>query len=221
MMQSRFFHALVYLLAFVLFLTLSFVLLTLESFEPLIQKEVAAEMFHSGVTHEVTAILLNFRALDTLLEVAVILLALIAIYTLAPHFRYLPETFESTITNTFVSLLFPFIVICAFYIFYSGSYQSGGAFGAAALLAGGIIILRLVKPCYPLELHEVLLRFVYGSGLLYFVSVGIATLFFGSFLEYKGAVATFFILSIEMLLTLSLAAILATYFINAIEKLKA
>ena len=39
---------------------------------------VAAHLAESGVTHPVTAVLLNYRGYDTLLEIAVLLLALLA-----------------------------------------------------------------------------------------------------------------------------------------------
>ena len=42
---------------------------------------VAAHMAESGVEHPVTAVLLNFRGYDTLLEVAVLLLALLGVLT--------------------------------------------------------------------------------------------------------------------------------------------
>lgn len=219
-MKSKLFHTLIYSGALFVFIVLCSALLFLEKFDPIINQHIIRHLPQSGVSHDITAVLLNFRALDTLLEVGVILLALIAIYTLKPHFRYKPLSFENTITNTFVALLFPLIVLSAFYILYSGSYQSGGAFAAAALLAGGIIILRLVKPRYLSSLQEPSLRFVYVSGLLFFVGVGIGTLFFGSFLQYRNTMATFLIISIETVLTLSLAVILATYFINAVQRFK-
>ena len=177
-------------------------------------------MPRSGVTHEVTAVLLSFRSLDTLLEVGVILLSLIAIYVLYPHFGYTPLSFENTITNTFVAILFPLIMLYAFYILYSGSYQSGGAFSAAALLAGGIIIVRLVKPRSFFVPKEFFLRLLYVSGLLYFVGVGIVSLIFGSFLEYRDTLASFSIISIESVLMLSLGATLSAYFINAVHRKK-
>ena len=206
--------------AFILFLLLAAALAPLEEFEPLIDKEVSRHLAQSGVSHGVTAVLLNFRSLDTLLEVGVLLIALIAIYAIRPYFHYKPLTSENIITNTYVSLLFPLILLSSFYVFYGGSYQSGGAFGAAALLAGGIIVLQLVKPRHFYELRETLLRFAYVSGLLFFVFVGVATLFFGSFLEYRNEVATVAIVSIEAFLTLSLAIILASYFINAVQRVE-
>jgi len=219
-MKRKLLYALLYSGALLLFMLLCSTLLSLEAFDPLIDQQVTRHLPESGVSHPVTAVLLNFRALDTLLEVGVVLLALIAIYTLDPHFRYRPISSENTITNTFVALLFPLILLCSFYLLYSGSYQSGGAFAAAALLAGGIIIVRLVKPGYLSDLQELSLRFVYVSGLLFFVGVGAGTLFSGAFLQYRNAMATFLIVSIETVLTFSLGVILATYFINAVQRFK-
>lgn len=219
-MKSKLFHTLLYSGAVCVFMLLCSTLLSLEKFDPIIDQHIIHHLPDSGVSHNVTAVLLNFRALDTLLEVGVVLLALIAIHTLDPHFRYKPLSSENTITNTFVALLFPLIVLCSFYVLYSGSYQSGGAFAAAALLAGGIIIVRLVKPRYLSGLQELSMRFVYVSGLLFFVGVGTGTLFFGSFLEYRNTIATFLIVSIETVLTVSLGVILATYFINAVQRFK-
>ena len=109
---------------------------------------ITQEMMNSKISHEITSILLDFRSLDTLLEVAVIFLALIGIKTISPLFRYKPLSFPLLITDTYVSLIFPVIVIVAFYILTSGAYQSGGAFQASAILAGGFIIIRLTKPDY-------------------------------------------------------------------------
>ena len=216
-MHNRLLHSLLYIAAFALFFGLSFTLLNIERVDSTLHTELLYSMPSSGVTHQVTAVLLNFRALDTLLEVAVILLSLLAIYTLNEHYSYTPLSFESSITNTFASILFALIMLYAFYILYSGSYQSGGAFSAAALLAGGIIIMQLVKPHSFSLPRESLLRILYASGLLYFVSVGIVSMLFGSFLGYRDKVAALYILSIESVLMLSLGAILSAYFINAVR----
>ncbi len=219
-MKTKLFKLLIWTGAFMVFVVLSTLLLNIQTPNKPIDLLITQELQNSGVSHNVTAILLNFRALDTLLEVGVILLALVAIYAITPHYRYTPLSFESTITNIFVSILFPLIVLSAFYIFYSGSYQSGGAFGAAALLAGGFIILRLVKPLYFNNIKETKLRLIYASGLSFFTFVGVITLFDGSFLEYRKTQATFFIVSIEFILSISLAAILAGFFINGVQRFR-
>jgi multisubunit Na+/H+ antiporter MnhB subunit len=181
---------------------------------------VKNEMINSQISHEITSILLDFRSLDTLLEVAVIFLALIGIKTVSPLFRYKPLSFPLLITDTYVSLIFPVIVIVAFYILTSGAYQSGGAFQASALLAGGFIIIRLTKPDYLNNIKELFLRFFYSIGLLYFILIGIFTLFNGNFLEYPKEYSYYLIVSIESFLTISLSVILANYFINGIQRFK-
>lgn len=144
--MNNFFKIILAFLAFLLFLFLAFLLLNLKPFENSLEKIVTNEMINSEITHEVTLVLLDFRSLDTLLEVAVIFLALIGIKTVSPLFRYKPLSFPLLITDTYNSLIFPIIVIVSFYILTSGAYQSGGAFQASAILAGGFILINLTKP---------------------------------------------------------------------------
>lgn len=219
-MENRLLRITVWAIATILFILLSICLLFCVHFTPTIDGSIQSNLIQSGVSHDVTAVLLNFRALDTLLEIGVIFLALLAISALKPYFYYKLLSFESKVTDTFVAFLFPIIALSAFYILYIGSYKSGGAFGASALLAGGIIVLRLVKPKYFENFKESYLRMVYTSGLLFFASVGIATLFFGSFLHYRNDIATLFIISIETVLTANLAFILSSFFITATGKFR-
>jgi multisubunit Na+/H+ antiporter MnhB subunit len=218
--MNSFFKIILAILAFLLFSLLSFLLLNIKPFENSLENMVTKEMTNSKITHEITSILLDFRSLDTLLEVAVIFLALIGIKTISPLFRYKPLSFPLLITDTYVSLIFPVIVIVAFYILTSGAYQSGGAFQASAILAGGFIIIRLTKPDYLNNIKELLLRFFYSIGLLYFILIGIFTLFNGNFLEYPKEYSYYLIVSIESFLTISLSVILANYFINGIQRFK-
>lgn len=218
--MNSFFKISLTILAFLLFSLLSFLLLNIKPFENSLENMVTQEMTNSKITHEITSILLDFRSLDTLLEVAVIFLALIGIKTISPLFRYKPLSFPLLITDTYVSLIFPVIVIVAFYILTSGAYQSGGAFQASAILAGGFIIIRLTKPDYLNNIKELLLRFFYSIGLLYFILIGIFTLFNGNFLEYPKEYSYYLIVSIESFLTISLSVILANYFINGIQRFK-
>lgn len=218
--MNNFFKIILAFLAFLLFLFLAFLLLNLKPFENSLEKIVTNEMINSEITHEVTLVLLDFRSLDTLLEVAVIFLALIGIKTVSPLFRYKPLSFPLLITDTYNSLIFPIIVIVSFYILTSGSYQSGGAFQASAILAGGFILINLTKPQFLKDIKELILRFIYSLGLLYFIFIGFFTLFNGNFLEYPKEYSYHIIISIETFLTISLSVILANYFINAVQRFK-
>lgn len=199
---------------------LFFMLTTMPPFSPKLDTLVQADLAMSGVSHDVTAVLLNFRSLDTLLEVGVMLLALIAIQVLTPHFRYKPFTHASTITDMYIATLLPLIVLSAVYLLLAGTYKSGGAFVAAALLAGGIIILKLTKPKLFLTLEKLHLRFLSAFGLLFFATIGILSLIEGVFLQYPISYASIVILMIEALLMLSLAIILASFFIHAVQDLE-
>lgn len=207
-------------LGFILFIIIFLAVFSIDGFNPILNNMVTQNMDISGVEHEVTAVLLNFRSIDTMLEIAVILSTLVGIYTVYPHFRYRPLSFASNITDTFVSLIVPLIFLSAIYILSIGVYKSGGAFPAAALIAGGIIIIKLVKPNYLVDIKISYLRFVYSFGLLVFVFVGILCMFDGYFLQYDESFTFLYILLIETSLTLSLGAILAAFFITGIHRFK-
>jgi multisubunit Na+/H+ antiporter MnhB subunit len=217
--MNRLNRVIVFIAAALVFAVIAYTLVSV-SYKNTLEQTVENAMNNHAISHNVTAVLLDFRSLDTLLEVAVIVLALVGIKTLSPHFRYRPRSFEMIMTNTYVALVFPIMVITALYILNSGTYQSGGAFAASALLAGGFIIIRLTKPNHFRHLKETSMRFIYCVGLLFFILIGLLTLFYGNFMQYPLHYSYWLIFSIEAVLTLSLSVILATYFINAVQRFK-
>ena len=202
------------------FILLCFTVLNMQAFDNSVEKMIEQSTLNSAITHDITSILLDFRSLDTLLEVAVIFLALVGIKGVSPHFRYKPLSFPLIVTDTYVSLVFPIIVIVAFYILLSGAYQSGGAFQASAVLAGGFIIIKVTKPHYLENIKELFLKAIYSLGLLYFIIIGFLGFVQGSFLQYPKGYEYVLIVSIETMLTISLSAILANYFINGVQRFK-
>lgn len=98
----------------------------------------------SGVESPVTAVLLNFRGYDTLLEVMVLLMAVIGVWSLtrAPFPRRPIE--PSPVQLAVVRLLTPLMVLFAFYLVWQGSHLAGGAFQGGAVL-GGACVLMLVS----------------------------------------------------------------------------
>ena len=214
--MSRF-EKLVWGVGIIFFLLLCTVLLSLDPFDTTLAKNVSANLHKSGVTHEVTAVLLNFRSLDTLLEVAVIMLSLFAISLLRPLYTHQLPYFSSKVIHTFTAFIFPVIAISAVYILYSGAFQSGGAFQAAAMLGGGFILMHLNNP-KALNINTFYLRVFYSIGLFVFLSGGLITLLNGAFLQYPQGYAYYFILCIEAVLMLSLASILGAYFIQATKR---
>ncbi|MGM0532906.1 MAG: MnhB domain-containing protein [Campylobacterota bacterium] len=202
------------------FIVLTLLFLSMPSFEGTISQQAAHQMDALGISHPVTAVLMYFRSLDTLLEVAVIFTALCGFYALYPRFLHTPPQPRSIVADHFTTLIFPVIAVASAVLLYSGTFQSGGAFQAAALLAGGIIIIKLTRPLSFAKTKAHGRKFVYVFGLLVFVLLGFVSLFSGSFLAFATGSEYWQILTVETALTLSLAATMAAFFIMGIERVK-
>lgn len=109
----------------------------------------------TGVSHPVTAVLLGFRAYDTLLEVAVLAAALLGALALQPdqpqrdHAQPqddLPRRASQRVPEPLGMLtrvLSPVLVLAAGWVLVAGSTRPGGAFQAGALVAGALLLLHL------------------------------------------------------------------------------
>ena len=172
---------------------------------------VVEELPHSGVTNPVTAVLLNFRAFDTLLEIAVLLLTLVAVWALGirlPDEETIPP---SSVFNVLLSVTVPLLTLISGYLLWVGATAPGGAFQAGAVLAGGCLLLRLAGVLKP---NPSTLRSLATVGLSIFLIVAIATLAStGGLLQFPMASAGTWILVTEAAATISIAAILTALFI--------
>lgn len=95
---------------------------------------VLGTIAESGVEHPLTAVLLNFRSYDTLLEIGVLVIAAIAGLSLAK-----PSALEDPELRTHDVLLgalqrwfVPVMWLMAGYLVWAGAHQPGGAFQAGA-----------------------------------------------------------------------------------------
>ncbi len=159
----------------------------------------------SGVEHPVTAVLLNFRAWDTLLELIVLLLALLGVRQLQPEPTRLPPAWP--ILGAWAGFLAPLAVTVGAYLLWRGSHAPGGAFQAGALLAAGAVVLRLTGALPVLRWESALLRAAVLCGILLFLLTGIATAWLGEgWLTYPAQWSGPLILIIEVAATLSIAA---------------
>ena len=165
---------------------------------------VLTRLDESGVSNPVTAVLLNFRAYDTLLELAVLLAAVLGIMALAPSrrpFRRPGVPFESL-----VGLVVPLLVVTAGYLLWAGADAPGGAFQAGALLAAAIVMLRLGSREEGLMPGPALQRWLLAGGIGAFILAGfLATLLDLAFLQYPEGWEGILILLIETAATLSIA----------------
>jgi multisubunit Na+/H+ antiporter MnhB subunit len=178
-----------------------------------------ANVPQSGVLNPVTAVLLNFRGYDTLLEVAVLFLAIVAIWSMARHARIWFKVPDTPVLVVFVRLLLPLMVIAAGYLFWLGADFPGGAFQGGAVLGGMGVLWVAAALWQPPASFGWLLRPLLSLGILAFTAVALLTLFMGdNLLQYPPAQAKTLIIIIEGAAVLSIGATLTLLFIGGFPK---
>ncbi|BCR03576.1 hypothetical protein DESUT3_06450 [Desulfuromonas versatilis] len=174
---------------------------------------VLAHLEQSGVKSPVTAVLLNFRGYDTLLEVAVLLLAVLGSWALGRETLGLDHHSAGPVLRALLHELLPVMVLVAGYLLWLGGHAPGGAFQAAAVLAAGGILLVLAGRQIPGPLIGWPWCGLLCLGFLVFMAVALGSMASGGhFLQYPAGWAKPLILLIEATLTLSIAAILLALF---------
>lgn len=186
--------------------------------------QVNEKLAESGVIHPVTAVLLNFRGYDTLLEVVVLFVALTAMLTQAKgrnlqHITTKPCSvpMQIEVLQWLTRVVVPLAIMVAGYLLWAGAYRAGGAFQAAAVLAAASVLLRLAGMLHTTGLPGPASRIGLLAGLLFFFAVaaaGMITRQQGSLLQYPDDWAGLLILFIEAGLTFSLGLILARTFLT-------
>lgn len=158
----------------------------------------------SGVTHPITAVLLAFRAYDTLLEIAVLFLAVVVVGALRPT---APVTeVRSVLLRPLVVWLLPLLLLVAGWILFAGSSLPGGAFQAGAVLGAALVAVRITG------VAAVDLRWWDAGaalGPLAFIGLAAAGLAFGGWLVLPTGAAGVLIVALEAVLTVAIAVSLA------------
>ncbi len=181
-------------------------------------QRVAEALPRSGVEHPVTAVLLNFRGYDTLLEIGVLFIAVVVALALRDAQPDRPEAMglDNPLLRAVMGWLLPMILITAGFLLWAGADRPGGAFQAGAVLAGAGVLLRLAGVVIPGLSRQRVLRSGLALGLLVFLSVALGVgLGERAFLAYPEAYAGAFILLIELALTLSIGLSLLSLFMLA------
>ena len=219
--NTRFHRALlrapVALLVSVLALGLGWAVLSLPEPATGLTGRVNSEMANSGVSHPVTAVLLNFRVYDTLLEIGVLLLALVGVWSLslAPA-RRSPQAVRTPVLGYLVRLLVPLVIVVTVYLLWAGSKQPGGAFQAGAVLAAAGELLLLAGFVRGYFRRAWILRLALAGGFGVFLAVAVTVVLFGNdLLEYPQGLAYALILLIEGALTVSIGFTLAALFFGS------
>ena len=163
-------------------------------FEPLAEVGAqAAYYLENGIrdnraANMVTSVIVNYRGLDTLGEVAVLFLSVTgATFVLRRRsgVTLAKEDPASEILSTAARLLFGPIVLLGAYIFVHGHLTPGGGFQGGAVVASGVLLLILAKRDRPMP-HTAMIWIESTSGFFY-VLAGLAGLILaGSFLSNQG-----------------------------------
>lgn len=177
-----------------------------------LREAVSAALAHSGVSHPVTAVLLNFRGYDTLLEVSVLLAALLGVLGAARDAR--PARLSAApLLQAATRVLVPFMLLTAGYLLWAGAHRPGGAFQAAAVLAAGAVLLALVGMLGGWTRPALRTRLAIAAGPAVFLLVAAPSFERTLLLQLPPQHAGRLILLIEAALTLSLGFILAGLFL--------
>ena len=182
---------------------------------PTLAPQAVANMGVTGLGNAVTAVLLGYRSLDTLVEAIVLLLALLGVWSLAPIEAW-GGAAQLRADDPPASLVFlartlpPIGVMFGIYLFWEGANAPGGAFQGGTVLAAMWILLMLAGLADVPSMGSRTLHVLLLAGPAVFLAVGFAGFALaGSFLGYPENSAKILILSIEAALTLSIAVTLA------------
>lgn len=178
--------------------------------------EILARRADIGVANAVTAVLLDVRAFDTLLEVAVVLLAVIATLGLAPHGPAMrapavPPPPRQPLLVWFVHRLAPVALLAGAYLWWIGGTAPGGAFQAAAVVGAVYALLRMTGLETAPPPRGTAWRLLLVAGVAAFVLLGLAMAAGGrGFLDWPAVAAHGLIVALEAVLAASLGACLVT-----------
>jgi multisubunit Na+/H+ antiporter MnhB subunit len=182
---------------------------------PTLAAAVRVPMAALGVGNPVTAVLLAYRPLDTLLEGVVLLLALVGVWSLAPDCFWggAPElrhpARSAAVLRLMAQLLTPIGIVVAVYMFWAGTSVPGGKFQAGTVLVAMWVLLMMAGLSQPPGTGSRRLRFALVVGPAVFLLVGFWGFASpGVFLGYPPGLAKPLILLIEAAMTVSIAATL-------------
>lgn len=182
---------------------------------PTLAPAAAEHIAATGLGNPITAVLLAYRAIDTLLEAVVVVFALIGVWSLAPDRvwggrpgpQYPPDPGGSVAFAARV--LMPLGMVMAVYLLWVGADAPGGKFQAATILAamGQLAIMAGLMDTPPVSHRG--LRVALVAGPLVFIAIGVAGIALaGAFLAYPQGHAKALIIVIEVALMPSLALLL-------------
>lgn len=182
---------------------------------PSLAAAVAANQAATALGNPVAGVLMAFRGLDTLLESAVLVLAVVCIIAMAPDEGWrgppgAPQQPASGPLLLLARLLPPIGIVVATHILWIGADAPGGKFQAAAILAAMWLLpwMAGLMPSPPIGSRALRIAIAAGPALFIVVAL-LGAAAGGAFLTWPPGFEKPFILLVEAALTVSIAAALA------------
>ena len=179
----------------------------------------------TGLGNAVTAVLLAYRGMDTLLESIVVVFALIGVWSLAPDrvWSGRPGPRHHADPNGILAylarLLPPIGIIVGIYIFWVGADLPGGKFQGATILAAMWLLVMMAGLADAPPISRTWLRILLVAGPLVFIAIGFAgAVTAGAVLAYPEGYAKLLIIIIEAALMPTLTLTLALLVAGAPER---
>lgn len=192
---------------------------------PTLAHAAAENATATGLGNPVTNVLIAFRAMDTMLEKFVLLLALVGVWSLSldqswggrPGARR--QSHPDGVLAFFARLLPPVGIIVGIYILWVSADHPGGAFQGGTLLAAMWLLVVTAGLVDTPPIGRSSLRLLLIAGPAFFLIVGLGGwLLGGAFLAYPAAYAKPLILAIEFAMTMTIAATLGLLMLGPPER---
>jgi multisubunit Na+/H+ antiporter MnhB subunit len=204
------------ILSALLAVLLALALLALPEQAPSLAGPVLEKIAPTGLGNPVTAVLMAHRAIDTLLESAVLVFAVFAIWSMAPDRRWGRAPGPAFVAEPhgplalLARVLPPIGIVIGIYIAWVGADAPGGKFQGGAVLAAMWVLPWIAGLIAPPSISDLRLRLAIAAGPLVFLMVGLAGFAWAEgFLAYPPGYAKILILLIETAMTLSVAVAMA------------
>lgn len=185
---------------------------------------VRTRMDATGLGNPVTAVLLNFRGYDTLLESVVLLAALLAVWSLSADTAWgaRPGLREHArpdgVMSSFARVLPPLGLLVGVHLFWAGADAPGGAFQAGTVLAAAWLLAVMADVVRAPAVGAMRLRLLLIAGPGVFLLVAVLAIPLGGFLVFPPDWAKPLVLLIEAALAASVAATLGLLVLGPVRQ---